>query len=61
MTKGLSHDAGGNNYDNDAGVLVVLTVSRITVCCCLSVSINSVKYKLVKLRLTERVLRSSER
>ena len=46
MTKGLSHDAGANDDDNDAGVLVVLTVSQVSLCCSLSLSINEVKFKL---------------
>lgn len=46
MTEGLNHDAGANDDDNDAGVLVVLTVSRVSVCCSLSISVNKVKYKL---------------
>jgi hypothetical protein len=47
MTKGLSHDAGASGDDNDAGVLVVLTVSRVSICCSFFfVSVNIVKYKL---------------
>jgi len=46
MTKGLNHDAGANDDNDDAGVLVVLTVSRVSVFCSLSVSINEVKYRL---------------
>jgi hypothetical protein len=46
MTKALSHDAGANDDDNDAGVLGVLTISRVSVCCSLSGSINKVKYEL---------------
>ena len=46
MKKGLSHDAGANDDDNDAGVLFVLIVSRVSLCCILSVSVNKVKYEL---------------
>jgi hypothetical protein len=40
MTKGLNHDAGANDDDNDAGVSVVLTVSQVTLCCSISLSIK---------------------
>ena len=46
MTNGLSHDAGANDDDDDAGVLVVLTVPRVSECCILSISTNKVKHKL---------------
>jgi len=46
MTKGLSHDADANDDDNDAGVLVVLTASQVSLCCSRSLSINEVKLKL---------------
>lgn len=42
----LIHDAGANDDDNDDSVLVVLTLSRVNVCCSLSRSLNKVKYKL---------------